>query len=137
MGCMSDGARRAATQVYRRGITGADSVDLSSPLPVSLPAVAFNAGLQPNPGATLIVSPVFLGNADTVDLVLVNWGRAEDGTQVALSRRTVAQIAATPSVDSDGHFYGEEIILPVNAPQYELRVSAVSGEVTKLRAWSY
>ena len=136
MGCTSEGARRAANQVYRR-IASTDSSDLSAPLPKDNAIATLNGGLQPNDGTTLIISPVFNLNTGNVDLVLVNWAHAEGGALVALSRRTIAQIVATAEIDGDGHFYGEEVIVPCNTPFFELRAIGLTDVVEKLRAWSY
>jgi hypothetical protein len=143
MGCSSDGARRAADTIYRR-VAAVDSLDLSTgPLAKDLaPAGAgtptpTNLGLQPADGGTVVISFAFVGAADAVDVSIVNWGRDKTGTLVPLSVRDLAQVTAGPFFDADGAFLGAELVEPVNATMYEVRVRAVAGTVDKIRTWSY
>lgn len=144
MGCVTgEGARRAADQIYRRAIAAPDSLDLSAPLAAD-PALAgagvqseTNQGIQPAVGQTLVVSPIMTTQPQTVDLLLINWGRDSDGNLVALSTRTIPQFTSGAFIDSDGQFFCDEAVVPINAPQYELRVVATTGVVDKIRAWTY
>ena len=143
MGCSSDGARRAADTIYRRA-AGVDALDLSTgPLAKDLTpagagtATPANLGLQPADGGTVVICIAFVGAADAVDLSIVNWGRDKNGALVPLSVRDLAQITAGPFFDADGAFLGAELVEPVNATMFEVRVRAVAGAVDKIRAWSY
>ncbi|HEU03195.1 hypothetical protein LCGC14_0273550 [marine sediment metagenome] len=139
MGCTSEGARRAANLIYRRGILAAapDPVDLTNPLPIDPDPAVFNAGLQPNTGETVVISLAFLGAGDVADISIINWGNDKDGNQVALSVRDLTQVAAGVFTDPDGAFFGTELVEPCNAPLFEIRVRANTGTIDKIRVWTY
>jgi len=143
MGCTSEGARRAADNIYRRNITAIDAVDLSAPLLKDLTLAGAgtqtetNLGPQPNDGGTIALSLAFNAGGATADLSIVNWGRDKDGTLVALSVRDLTTITAGAFTDADGQFLASELVEPGNAPLFEIRVRALSGPIDKLRAWAY
>lgn len=137
MGCTSMGARAAAERIYRAGIAAPDSLDLDpGPLAEDATPATLNRGLQGNDGQTVIISVLFENAGEDADLVLVNWGRNRAGDPVPLSVRDLGNVAAGVMLNGT-QAYAFELVEPCNAPQFEVRVAAITGTITELRVWTY
>ena len=136
MGCTSIGARAAAERIYRENITAADPLDLSAGPLAEAPAPNLNRGLQGNDGQTVVISVVFANPGETADLAIVNWGRPKTGDPVPISVRELTQITGGDLLDG-AQPYASELVEPCNAPQFEIRVRAITGTIVAMRVWTY
>lgn len=132
-----DGAARAAEDTYREDIIAADSVDLSSPLPVN---GAANKGLQSTgQRQNIAVSIRFTNPTDSADVYLVTWHPNSSGDLVPLGVQVETGVAPGSLREGATEPYFAPLLFfdAQGAAGFEVRFLNVVGCAKHIRAWSF